>query len=350
MSSKNKGKKYEDKVIRNLSTLLIINSLVYLIYSPRLIDLNIDIVTEIVTEIRDIVSFNYNVNIFALINFFLIALAAVKILFIGRRLPIMLILVLMFIIKFDDVLVLKLGENAVFVRNILDTYCSKLDVFSDLVGFKYNVEYSNYLISICMPVYFFLKKITYNALFNRSKKIIGSTKKKNNATFKNTTKQNNITSSKHGGYKVNNTPSTYSSNYYGDLYNDNNYSDLDDRTYTRNNLSGNKEAFAIMSDYDKERAYEMSMIDPFGKVVDESGIEMYAWEYGNIYEEEKRQEEFNFQQEQFSYTSNNDYDYRIYNPYDNNDTYSSSYDNNDTYNSGYDDYYGNSYDNNDSWF
>ena len=56
---KNKGRKYQNKVIRNLSILLMINSLVYLIYSPRLIDLNIDVVTEIVTDIRDVISFNY---------------------------------------------------------------------------------------------------------------------------------------------------------------------------------------------------------------------------------------------------------------------------------------------------
>lgn len=349
MSSKkvnlnNKGRKYQNKVIRNLSILLMINSLVYLIYSPRLIDLNIDVVTEIVTDIRDVISFNYDINTFALINFFLIALAAVKVLFIGRRLPIMLILVLMFIIKFDDVLVIRLGEIAVYIRSMLDTYTSNLGVIEDLSEFKLSVEYLNYLITIFMPIYLLLKRMTYDALFIKIEKIIGSAKekKKRNVTVKNTGRQNNSTFSNGRGYKVNSAPSDGNSNYYGNLYNCNNYNDLDNETYTHNSLFNNKEKFTIMSDYDKERAYEMSMVKPFEKVVDESGIEMYAWEYGNIYEEEKRQEEFNFQQEQFLYSSNSDYDYPIYNPYDNNDTYSSS-----SYN---DDYYGNSYDNNDSWF
>lgn len=246
----------------------------------------------------------------------------------------------MFIIKFDDALVLRLGEIAVYIRSMLDTYTSNLGVIEDLSEFKLSVEYLNYLITIFMPIYLLLKRMTYDALFIKIEKIIGSVKekKKSNIIVKNTARQNNCTSSNDREYKVNSALSDGNSNYYGNLYN---YNDLDNETYTHNSLFNNKEKFTIMSDYDKERAYEMSMVKPFEKVVDESGIEMYAWEYGNIYEEEKRQEEFNFQQEQFLYSSNSDYDYPIYNPYDNNDAYSSSYN---------DDYYGNSYDNNDSWF
>ena len=360
----NKGRKYQNKVIRNLSILLMINSLVYLIFSPRLIDLNIDIITEITTEIRNIVGFNYNVNTYTLINFLLIALAVVKILFVGRKLPVMLILVLLFIIKFDDALVLKLGESAIFVRSMLDTYTSNLGIIEDLVKFKYNIEYLNYLVTICMPIYLLLKKVAYN-VFDGIKKITDNTKKKSNSTSKNTTRQNNMTFSNSGRCKTDNTHSNDdddNDNYYGNPYYSNNYNHLDRRGYNYNNPYGKKGKFRITSDYDKERAYEMSMTDPYRKVVNESGIEMYAWEYGNIYEEEKRQEEFNFQQEQFSYSSNNN-SYPIYNScnnddlndsnyYDNNDSYSSSYDNSGSYGSSYDDYYESSYSSydNDDWY
>ncbi len=357
----NKGRKYENKVIRNLSILLMINSLIYLIYNPRLTELNIDVITEFVTVVKDIVSFDYNANTFALINFLLIALAVVKILFIGRRLPVVLILVLLFIIKLDDALVLKLGESAIFIRSILDTYTSNLSVIEDLVKFKFSIEHLNYLITICMPIYLLLKKITYNT-FVAIKRTIYDTKKRSNSTFKNATRQNNITFSNNGGHKVNNTSiddndDDYYDNPYNPYnpYNPNNHNYLGNGTYTHNGLFGNKRKFRIMSDYDKERAYEMSMSEPFRKVVDESGVEMYAWEYGNVYEKEKRQEEFDFQQEQFLYSSNSNDSYPIYNPYDNddskdsnyydnNDTYSSGYDYNDTYSSGYDDCYGSSYD------
>lgn len=353
----NKGRKYQNKVIRNLSILLMINSLVYLIFSPRLIDLNIDIITEITTEIRNIVGFNYNVNTYTLINFLLIALAVVKILFIGRKLPVMLILVLLFIIKFDDALVLKLGESAIFVRSMLDTYTSNLGIIEDLVKFKYNIEYLNYLVTICMPIYLLLKKVAYN-VFDGIKKITDNTKKKSNSTSKNTTRQNNIAFSNSRGYEVDDD--CYDNSYYH-----NNYNRFGNRAYPYNNPYNpynKKEKFRIINDYDKERVYEMSMTDPYRKVIDESGIEMYAWEYSNIYEEEKRQEEFNFQQEQFSYSSNNN-SYPIYNScnnddlndsnyYDNNDSYSSSYDNSGSYGSSYDDYYESSYSSydNDDWY
>ena len=364
VDTKTKRRKYQNKVIRNLSILLIINSLVYLVYSPRLIGLNIDVVTQIVTEIRNIISFNYNLGIFALINFLLISLASVKILLIGRRLPIMLIFILLFTIKFDDILALRLGESAVFVRNTLDMRTSTLSVAEDIVALTYNVEYFNYLITIFMPIYLLIKRMTFDALFIKIDKIVGihKEKKKSNVTAKNSTRKNNINYSNGGGYKVNSSPRTDYSNYYD------NYDDLDNETYTRNNLYDNKETLTIMSDYDKQKAYEMSIVDPFGKVIDESGIERSAWEYASIYEEEKRKEEFNFQQEQFLYNSNSNNDYPIYDPYDNNDytgnnyydndTYNSSYDNYDTYSNSYDDYYGNSYDNdyygdsydNDSYF
>lgn len=357
----NRGRKYENKVIRNLSILLMINSLIYLIYNPRLTELNIDVITEFVTVVKDIVSFDYNANTFALINFLLIALAVVKILFIGRRLPVVLILVLLFIIKLDDALVLKLGESAIFIRSILDTYTSNLSVIEDLVKFKFSIEHLNYFITICMPIYLLLKKITYNT-FVAIKRTIYDTKKRSNSTFKNATRQNNITFSNNGGHKVNNTSiddndDDYYDNPYNPYnpYNPNNHNYLGNGTYTHNGLFGNKRKFRIMSDYDKERAYEMSMSEPFRKVVDESGVEMYAWEYGNVYEKEKRQEEFDFQQEQFLYSSNSNDSYPVYNPYDNddskdsnyydnNDIYSSGYDYNDTYSSGYDDCYGSSYD------
>lgn len=329
VDTKTKRRKYQNKVIRNLSILLIINSLVYLVYSPRLIGLNIDVVTQIVTEIRNIISFNYNLGIFALINFLLIALASVKILLIGRRLPIMLIFILLFTIKFDDILALRLGESAVFVRNTLDMRTSTLSVAEDIVALTYNVEYFNYLITIFMPIYSLIKRMTFDALFIKIDKIVGihKEKKKSNVTAKNSTRKNNINYSNGGRYKVNSSPRTDYSNYYD-----------------------NKETLTIMSDYDKQKAYEMSIVDPFGKVIDESGIERSAWEYASIYEEEKRKEEFNFQQEQFLYNSNSNNDYPIYDPYDNNDTYNSSYDNYDTYSNSYDnDYYGDSYDN-DSYF
>lgn len=330
VDTKTKRRKYQNKVIRNLSILLIINSLVYLVYSPRLIGLNIDVVTQIVTEIRNIISFNYNLGIFALINFLLIALASVKILLIGRRLPIMLIFILLFTIKFDDILALRLGESAVFVRNTLDMRTSTLSVAEDIVALTYNVEYFNYLITIFMPIYLLIKRMTFDALFIKIDKIVGihKEKKKSNVTAKNSTRKNNINYSNGGRYKVNSSPRTDYSNYYD-----------------------NKETLTIMSDYDKQKAYEMSIVDPFGKVIDESGIERSAWEYASIYEEEKRKEEFNFQQEQFLYNSNSNNDYPIYDPYDNNDYTGNNYYDNDTYNSSYDNYdtYSNSYDN-DSYF
>ena len=267
VDTKTKRRKYQNKVIRNLSILLIINSLVYLVYSPRLIGLNIDVVTQIVTEIRNIISFNYNLGIFALINFLLIALASVKILLIGRRLPIMLIFILLFTIKFDDILALRLGESAVFVRNTLDMRTSTLSVAEDIVALTYNVEYFNYLITIFMPIYSLIKRMTFDALFIKIDKIVGihKEKKKSNVTAKNSTRKNNINYSNGGRYKVNSSPRTDYSNYYD-----------------------NKETLTIMSDYDKQKAYEMSIVDPFGKVIDESGIERSAWEYASIYEEEKR--------------------------------------------------------------
>lgn len=349
--SKNKGRKYQNKVTRNLSILLIINSLVYLLYNPRSVDLNIDVITEISTYTRNITGFNYNINIFALVNFFLIALAAVKILFIGKRLPIILTLILLFIFKFDDNLVLTLGKRAILARYMLDVYISNLDAINNLNQLKFNREYLNYAIAVAMPIYLLIKRMTYDALFIKIEQIIGRSKKKkeSNTTFNNTARSNNRYYSNGTGYQTDNEPRHESGLY-------DNYSDLDDDTYTYSNSFNNNEKLKIWSDSDKERAYNMSMVEPFKKVVDESGIEMYAWEYGNIYEEEKRKEDFDFQQEQFLYNSNSDNDYPIYNPYRddnsyndnfNNDYYNSSYDNDDTYSSYNDDYYGSSYNNDD---
>lgn len=191
--SRNKRKnrrKYQNKVTKKLCIALIINAIVYLIFSQKLLNLDIEVVTNIITSIKDIINFDYSTDLYSLINFGLIAFSAMKILLIGRRIPFVLIFALFIMIKLDSSLVKIFGDYGSSIQMLLDKY-----QFTDMITkyfkeYEYGVENFNYAITMFMPVYLFFKRAFFDTFVICIEKAIRNLTKSGKKQKTATTSQN----------------------------------------------------------------------------------------------------------------------------------------------------------------
>lgn len=304
---------YYSKLIKNLCWCITLNCLLYFIFSTRFSNLNIGEISNIMTNIREIIGFNYSVKLFSFVNFLLILFTAIKILFSVKKMPIVLMGMLLFISSLDyNVASLLFGDKGFYVSNFLDSFYSSEFILNNFINNKYALENINYAMNFALILYSFvrtvlsdIKNINYNPSYS------------NVRSFYNTRADN------------------YYDNYNNDFY--------------------KEKKFKIRNNFDKEEVYNKRYTNSNDKVIDENGIEKYVWEYANDYENEKRlEEDRRLQEEQnfYHYYYNNN-DSHNYDPYSNDNSYgSSSWDNNDSYYNSDDSYYNNDnyYDNNDGWF
>lgn len=309
-----KSMHYYSKLIKNLCWCITLNCLLYFIFSSRFSSLNIGEISGVFENIKEVVGFNYSVELFSLINFLLISFTVVKILFSVKKMPIVLIGLLLFTLSLNyNVASLLLGDKMFYVSNFIEKFYSNEFIIKNFIENKYALENINYSMNFVLILYSFvrtvlsdIKNINYNPSYS------------NGRSFYNTRVDN------------------YYDDYNNDFY--------------------EEKKFNIRNNFDKEEVYNKRYTNGNDRVIDENGIEKYVWEYANDYENEKRLEEDRRLQEEQNFYHNyyyNNNDSYNYNPYSNDNSYgSSSWDNNDSYYNGDDSHYNNDnyYDNNDDWF
>ena len=317
MSSKiNKNKNYQSKLTKKLCYYLGLNSFLYLIFSTRFLNLNIDGITNIILSIKEVIGFNYSAKLFSIINFVLISFTSIKILFLARKIPIVLILTSLFILSIDNnIAELLFGDKGFYIGSYFSEFYSSDFIVNNFISNKYSLENLNYSIVVLLNLYSFIRIFFLD--------ITEYAKPKYNSYYSGSSSYNRFDDNQCNQYNP--------YNHYNNPY----------RT----------KKFKIFSDFDKEQVYEKRFTNANDKVIDENGMERYVWEYANEYENEKRlEEDRKFQEEQNWY---NDYYYNNdsynYNPYSNDNSYggndwaSNSY-NNDSY------YGGSGYNNDNGWF
>lgn len=344
--SRAKNRKKQNEITKRLCIWLILNSLLYLVCSPKFVEMNLGEITNYVIEFKEKLNFGYEPQLYAFITFGLISLAAIRILFKAKRIPIVLIGVLLFILRFDDEIVFALGREAIYLSVKMQEYPLSQWMIDCFINSENSIENLNYTISVFIPIYFFLKKNIYDSIAAGIDNVFSKPK----SSKKNKKK---VSKSSTSNYKPKYSDTT---SYVGSSGVNNNYDEEDDGYYYNNKKINSwyespveKEKFIIMSEYDKKVAYDMRYTNPNDKIIDESGIERYVWEYANAYENEQIEEEERKRREEYEYYNNNNYS--NYSPYEDNEYYSVNndyYGNNDDYYNN-NDYYGNNDDNN-GWF
>ena len=351
-----KNRDYYNGLIKLLSKLIVINSMIYMILSDRVLgimsDSDIDFIVSASGFIKENIFFPYEIDTFACINFILIAFVLILALFGAKKLPIILSLVMLFILKYDSDMYVLLNGLGVKLKIARDSAFNNEVMTNIFVNSEYSKENIQYAVAILIPLYTFIKINLCDAI------IIGINKNKKKR-LKNTGKTSTPYIKKSAGYVS--TPSSFvGSDYdatlsnsiggnYGSVEDDiknSYYSDDDDYYY--NQFSQEKDVIKVYSDYDKERVCQIKNVDPGATVIDENGREYTAWEYANNYESEKRMEEERqrFLEDQYFYDSNNNNSYHVDDGYG--DLYNNNY-GNDYYSQ--DNYGGiNVYDDNDSYF
>lgn len=302
---------YHNKLNRNLCCYLILNCLFYFIFSQRASNLNISQINYIIGSIRDIFSFNYEFRLFSIINFLLISFTAIKILFLAKRIPIFLILILSFILTYDSFSIISLPIDNIFSIVFFDWFSSSTLLSNILFRSDYALENIHYSSTLVFIIYSLIKKVL---LGNIEYFII----KYNNFNKTYTGNNNNFNNSNYSSNSNNNHVDTC--DYY-DAY----------EYYNKGGFFKEK-IFRITNSFDKKEIYDKRHTNAYDKVIDESGIEKYVWQYANDYEHEKRlEEDRRLQEEQNFYNNHYNNSSYNYNPYEDNSYESNNWSNNDSY-------------------
>ena len=116
-------------------------------------NLDIEVVTNIITSIKDIINFDYSTDLYSLINVGLIAFSAMKILLIGRRIPFVLIFALFIMIKLDSSLVKIFGDYSSSIQMLLEKYQFTDMITKHFEEYEYGVVFISIIIVIIFIIY-----------------------------------------------------------------------------------------------------------------------------------------------------------------------------------------------------
>ena len=300
---------YHSKLNKNLCFYLILNCLIHFLYSGKALNLDIEMLSNFVIFTKGMFfDFTYNAEMFSLINFALITFIAIKVLFSAKKIPFILITVLLFILSIDyNISDLIFGGKKLYTHNFLNDLYSNEFMYNTFFKNNHPLENLNYLVISFILIYTYVKIATWDKIqFNQK-----------------APKRSNSGSTAPSNRKV--YLSERSSN-------DNNYDD-----YNSSNKFFNSPIFRIFNDDDKRNVYDRRHTNHYDKVIDENGAERYVWEYADEYERNMRYEEeqnrIMEEQNYYNYNNNDSYNYSPYddNSYGGNDWTSNTYNDNNSW-------------------